>query len=266
MLATVAGKLLQESESSTSSNVAELKEQIRIHKDGIKKEHPEGSGVRSECLDQGSCIESVLVPDFAALEPNSKATVEVPHVESVYVPESASAVPSSEFLVKGRCNVKPEKHTSDDAAGSLARKLKGTLCSEGQLYESNLEKEPQRQIEVVKIQRGHLDMAKTSASKNPTEFYVNNTHMLINSENSVDLPLYRAQDPDASSPRHRSDVKIVNRDDDENYFRSNVLDTKTRAFRPQSRMNYRRMRKLQTARYWKAYPKMKDYELSNICK
>ncbi|KAL8102945.1 hypothetical protein AgCh_027468 [Apium graveolens] len=107
-------------------------------------------------------------------------------------------------------------------------------------------------------------MAKTSASKNPTEFYVNNTHMLINSENSVDLPLYRAQDPDAPSPRHRTDVKIVNRDDDENYFRSNVLNTKTRAFRPQSRMNYRRIRKLQTARYWKAYPKLKDYELSNI--
>lgn len=265
LLATVAGKLLQESESSTSSNVAELKEQIRINKDGIKKEHPEGSGVRSECLDQGSCIESVLVPDFAALERNSKSALEeVPHVESVYVHERASAVPSSEFLVKGRCNVKPEKRTSNDAAGSLASKSKGTLCSDGQLYDSNLENEPRRQIEVVKKQRGYLDMAKTGASKNPTEFYVNNTHMLINSENSVDLPLYRAQDLDAPLPRHRSDVKLVNRDDDENYFRSNVLNTKTRAFRPQSRMNYRRVRKLQTARYWKAYPKMKDYELSNI--
>ncbi|WOH12390.1 hypothetical protein DCAR_0831893 [Daucus carota subsp. sativus] len=264
LLATVAGKLLQESESSTSSNAAELKEQIKIHNDGIKKEHLEGSVIRSECLDQGSCIESVQVPDFPVIDRNSKSTVqEVPHPESVYVHEHAAAVPSSEFLVKGKCSVKSEKHRSNDAPGSILSKSNGTLC-EGKLYDSDLEKEPRRQTEVVKKQRGPLDMAKASPLKNPTEFYVNNTNMLINSENSVDLPLYRAQDLDAPFPGYRSGVKIVNRDDDENYFRSNVLNTKARAFRPQSRMGYRRMRKLQTSRYLKAYPKLKDYELSNI--
>ncbi|CAK9135959.1 unnamed protein product [Ilex paraguariensis] len=54
------------------------------------------------------------------------------------------------------------------------------------------------------------------------------------------------------------------RDDDENSFRCNESSTKKRALRPQTRIGYRRIRKMLTTKYWKVAPKLKDYEISNI--
>ncbi|KAI3799853.1 hypothetical protein L1987_35157 [Smallanthus sonchifolius] len=90
-------------------------------------------------------------------------------------------------------------------------------------------------------------------------------HCVLNKScNNAQLPLYSDPAPSACFPRHRNNVKVGIRDDDENYFSFNQNITKMRAFRLQSRAGYRRIRKmLTTTRHWKSAPKLKDYEPSN---
>lgn len=265
LLAAVAGKLLQESESSTSSNVADRKVQLGIHKDGIKKEQVvEERIVRPECLDQESCIESVIIPESAAPERSTKSTLkELPHFGNVSVSEHISAVTNSNFFNKVSGDVKLKKCTSSNPAGSFPSKSEESFLGIGQLSDLNVGDKAQRMSESVGKQNGHLNMANCSGSKDPGDYHVHSTHKPIKSEGSIKFPSYKDRVPVAPFHKHGNNVKIVNRDDDENYFRSNNLNTKMKATRPQSRIGYRRMKKLMTSRNWRTAPKLIDYEFIN---
>ncbi|KAK1355320.1 Telomere repeat-binding protein 5 [Heracleum sosnowskyi] len=259
LLAAVAGKLLQESESSASSNVAEGKVQLGINKDDIKKEQVEERVARPECLDQESCIESVIAPKTAAPEHKPKSTLtELPHFGTNSFYEHISVVTHSDFLNKVSGDVNSDKYTSNNAAGSFPCKSEEIFGGDGKLCT-----EAQRKSAIVEKQNGHLNMANFSGPKDPRDYHVHSTRKLNNSEGSIRFPLCRDSVPGASFPRHRNNVKIVNRDDDENFFRSNHLNNKIKPSRPQSHTKYRRMKKLMTSRYWRAAPKLRDFEFIN---
>ncbi|KAK3006575.1 hypothetical protein RJ639_016226 [Escallonia herrerae] len=262
LLAAVAGKLLQESKSSASSNAAEGKAQLDIHLDGIKKEQLEGKAVRSECLDQGSCIESEFVHDLAALGQNLKTTLKVPQAESDSAFEHASIVTGSDISKKVSYDLKLEISDSKNADGTVARKPEEGFPADCGSRGGDLENGTARQLESLGLPTRNLTLANTNSPKDPMKLS-RNTHMLINSEGSVQLPLYRDPVPKTSLPRHRNDVNLGTRDDDENYFRCNLSSTKIRAFRSQTRIGYRRIRKMLTSRYWKVAPKLRDCEFSN---
>ncbi|KAL8093456.1 telomere repeat-binding protein 4 isoform X2 [Apium graveolens] len=261
LLAAVAGKLLQESESSASSNIAEGKVPLGINDDGIKKEEVEERVVRSECLDQESCIESVTVPKNAAPEHITKSTSkELPRFETNSFYEHVSVVTDShsDFLNKVSGDVKSDKWSSNNAAGNFPSKSSEIFGSDAKLCN-----EVQRKSAIVEKQNGHLNMANFSGSKDLRDYHVHSTRKLNNLEGSIKFPLCRDRVPGASFPRHRNNVKIVNRDDDENYFRTNHLNNKIKPSRPQSHTKFRRMKKLMTSRYWRTAPKLKDYEFIN---
>nr|ADM64318.1 putative telomeric protein [Cestrum parqui] len=71
LLAAVAGKLLEESESSASSNAAEGKYELSDCRDGSKRELvEEDKALKSECLDQGSCVENNFSLEHSSLLEN----------------------------------------------------------------------------------------------------------------------------------------------------------------------------------------------------
>ncbi|XP_055811290.1 telomere repeat-binding protein 3 isoform X2 [Solanum dulcamara] len=258
LLAAVAGKLLLESESSTSSNAAEGKNGIADGMDGIKsKQVEEGKAVKSECLDQGSCVESAYIPETAAQEQNLKHGFEKPyHAKNNYFLEHTSTVIGFEADMKLE-NCKEV----NIANGKFHPKIEGGSSNLEDPCDNKIRTGTQKHLDDDSKQIEDVTVTNTCSVKNPIEECVNNS-CLFNSGGSVQLPLYRDSVPSASFVKQRNSVKLGIRDDDENSFDCYRCSTKLRAFRTTSRLGYRRIRKMLKSRYWKVAPKLKEYERS----
>ncbi|XP_009615640.1 telomere repeat-binding protein 4-like isoform X1 [Nicotiana tomentosiformis] len=249
LLAAVAGKLLQESESSTSSNAAEGKYELSDCRDGIKCEQvEEDKAVKSECLDQGSCVESAYIPEPAVREQNLKHDLDKPYyAENNSILEHTSTVIGSDSdMTLENCK---EVNVAD---GKFPAKVEDF---------DNKISETQKHIDDDSKQIDDLTVTNTCSVKGPIEKHVNN-NALFNSESSVQLSLYRDLVPRASFVNQRNSVKLGVRDDDDNSFGCYRYSTKLRTFRTTSRIGYRRIRKMLTSRRWKVAPKLKEYERS----
>ncbi|KAK9061162.1 hypothetical protein SSX86_018342 [Deinandra increscens subsp. villosa] len=244
LLAAVAGQLLQESGSSVSSTGPDRKEQITFAEEDVKQDpfSVKIDPVTLDYLDQGCCGESEFVPEPSnvelKLEPSLK---DLPQSDNDSALEHVSIVTTSDFLKKVGANVKRE-------ASSDNNRIDGELC------DANMDtNETKVQTDAVKKLSEDLTAVKSC-----------DHHVLDKSCNNAHLPFYSDPAPSACFLRHRKNVKIGIRDDDENYFSFNQHITKMRAFRLQSRAGYRRIRKmLTTTKHWKSAPKLKDYEPSN---
>lgn len=258
LLAAVAGKLLLESESSTSSNAAEGKNEIADGRDGIKSEQvEEGKAVKSECLDQGSCVESDYLPDTAVQDQNLKHGFDKPHhAENNYFLEHTSTVIGSDADLKLE-NCK-EVNITD---GKFHHKIEGGSSSLEDPCDSKIRTGTQKHLDDDSKQIEDVTVTNTCSVKNPIKECVNNSG-LFNSDGSVQLPLYRDSVPSASFVKQRNSVKLGIRDDDENSFGSYRHNTNIRAFRQTSRNGYKSMRKMLTSRRWKVAPQLKDWERS----
>ncbi|KAJ0657807.1 putative transcription factor MYB-HB-like family [Helianthus annuus] len=224
LLAAVAGKLLQESESSVSSTGPERKEQIIVHEEGVKQEPLEVkiNPLRLDYLDQGCCGENEFVHVPSNLELKLEPPVkDLPQSDNDSALEHASIISTSDFSKEVNANVKLE--TSND------------LC-DGMMDT----KETKVQTNAVEKLSEDFTAVKSCVNHRVLSSSCNNAHL------------------------HRNNVKIGIRDDDENYFSFNQHIAKMRALRWQSRAGCRRIRKLlTTTRHWKSAPKLKNYEPSN---
>ena len=268
LLAEVADKLLQESESSTSSTGSEGKEQITIPKESVKDEALEVNvkPVRSELHDQGSCAESELIAPPTNLGLKQEPDFKLPQSENDSGLERASIVTTSDFVTKVGTNVR-EASEEKKEVGEILGKPEGGSPSHGSLCDVSLaDNRAEIKTEAIEKQSGVPTAVKTYNVKNQVGSFVN-TRVRKKPTSSVQLSFYRDSAPSACFPRHRGNVKIDIRDDDEKYFRYNHHSTSRRAFGSRSRAGYRRIRKMLTSRYRKVAPKLKDYELSNTtCK
>ncbi|TMW87785.1 hypothetical protein EJD97_019472 [Solanum chilense] len=228
LLATVAGELLQESESSACSNAVIGKDKLSDCREVVKREQlKEDKAVKSECFDQGSCVESAYLPEPAVQEPNLKYSLDKPnHIENnIFRTEVEGASSNLEDVCDKRTDTGTQKQLTDDGK-----------------------------------QTEDLTLANSSSVKGPIEKRVN-YNSAINSDSSVQLPWYRAV-PRPSFGKQRNNVKLGIRDDDENSFGSYRHNTNIRAFRQTSRNGYKSMRKMLTSRRWKVAPQLKDWERS----
>nr|AKV71966.1 telomere repeat-binding factor like-protein [Rehmannia glutinosa] len=264
LLAAVAGKLLQESESSASSNVAEGKEKLGISIDGNEKGQPiDDKAFNSESFDHGSCAESAFIPEISIQEHNLLSSFKgLPQSENDSILEHTSEPASSDVLKNIDCDIKLGDGDVKNANGNPNCKVGHSICV-GDSFNCKVESGPEMRLEDEKYQIGELSMAKTtSVVKDPNEQCVN-SNMLINSDSSVQLPLYREPIPDALVQKHLNNVKLGIRDDDDNSYGCNKSSTKIRPFKPQPRMGNRRIRKMLTSKYRKVAPKLKGCELYN---
>ncbi|KAK4480279.1 hypothetical protein RD792_013347 [Penstemon davidsonii] len=251
LLAAVAGKLLKESESSASSNIAEGNVQPGISEDINNVGQPkDDKALKSD--DHGSCAESAYIPEISVQEQNLLFNFKgLPEADNDSVLEHNSLYASSGFLKKVDCDIKLGMSEEKSTIGS-------SVCV-GNSFKNEL---PETQSEDDKNKIGDFSMANTYTVKDPVG-ECENTNVLINSESSVQLPLYRDPIPGASLRKHWNNVKLGIRDDDEKSFGCNKFSTKIRSFKPQSRIGHRRVRKMVASKYWKAGPKLKDSELYN---
>lgn len=254
LLATVAGKLLQESESSVSSNV-EAHADIFQDED-VKGQPRDEQTPKSESIDHGSCAESSFMPETSVQEPDLSSSFKgLPQTDTDSVLEHISVFASPDVQNKRNCDSILGTCQVNGADGNTDCEVGGSIFVGNSI---NLRVE------------GHQDThsgddANTSNVKDPIEEYVN-SNMLIKSGNSVQLPLYRDPIPHTSLQKRWDTVKLGIRDDDENSFGCNKLSTKFRPFRPQPRTGHRRIRKMLTSKYRKMAPKLRSCELYNSSK
>ncbi|GAA0150502.1 hypothetical protein LIER_09430 [Lithospermum erythrorhizon] len=261
LLAAVAGKLLQESESSASSN-AEGRGPFDIHRDDVKCEQFEGDkAFGSKVLDRGSCIGSAFTQDPAQAD-SSKSTVEETldtRIDSVLDP--MSLVTDPDVTKDVNLDLKLEICTSNRASRDIFDNVKGRSDDES-LCDGKINNGADGQVDNGKKLAGDFIAANLGCINNQIKNRVNK-NVLRNSGSSVQLkvPFYRNPVSCASFAKHRNNVKLgIVRDDDEKSFRCN--SSKIKAYRPQSRLGYKRIRKILTSKYWKAGPKLKDSEFS----
>ncbi|XP_073140402.1 telomere repeat-binding protein 4-like [Henckelia pumila] len=246
LLAAVAGKLLQESESSACSNAGEGKGQLGIGRDGfVGGQH--GNPSKLEGFDHGSCAESVFVQEVSVQECNLLSDLEgfpsegnAPILECSFVHASSGLLKNVDSDIKlGLCDGK-----TDDR------------------FNNKMENGPESQSDDNKNHISDVSVATPSIVKDPAAESVN-TNVLINSDSNVQLPLYRDPVTGAFLSNHWNNVKLGSSDDDEYSFGCNKPSTKIRSFRPQPWNGNRRIRKMLTSKYWKVAPKLKDCDLYN---
>ncbi|KAL6524722.1 hypothetical protein OROHE_016004 [Orobanche hederae] len=258
LLAAVAGKLLQESESSASSNLAGGIDKRVISRDGNENGKPtDDKALNSESFDHGSCDESAVVPETSIQEQILLSRIKgKSQSENDSILEHTSVPASSDVLKKDDSDMKLGYCEFKNANGVRTCKVEGSVCF-GDSFNCIVESGHEKSL------IGELSMAKTSNVKEPNDECVNSSNMLINSDSSVQLPVYREPIADVFLHKYLTDVKLGIRDDDENSYRCKKLSTKVRPFKPQPRMVHRRIRKTLPSKYRKVAPKLEGYELYN---
>jgi hypothetical protein len=259
LLASIAGKLLQESESSASSNASEGNDQPSTSKYVKREQQDEDKPFVARWKNQGSCGDSSLASELASQNINLKCILkELSHAESDDVLERNSIINNSDCSQKVSGDLKSAICKSKTDFGNYSSKVEGDSPHFGESYDANVRNEIQRQQEVEGLK---TEGAIAFSSKEPMESCLKSP-AAIDSDSNVKLPLRQDPVPDACFSRHRNDIMLGSRDDDENLSRCFKPSTKIKASRPPPRIADRRIRKLLNSKYWKVAPKLKDCELS----
>ncbi|XP_021813770.1 telomere repeat-binding protein 4-like [Prunus avium] len=260
LLASLAGKLLQESESSSaSSNASEGNSKPAFGKDVKQERQDEHKPLKEESVDQGSSEESVSLELTSQNIDRKFILKEFPHAESDTVLEHTSVITNSDSSAKAGGHMKSVICSSRPIFQSYSSKVEGGSQGIGESCYGNVANGVEVQKDSERLETGTLTRANPFSSKNPTELHAKYPAML-NGDNNVKLSLFRDPIPNASFSRHRNDIELGSRDDDENISRCNKPSNKVKVFRPSPRIGDRRIRKLLTSKYWKVAPKLRDCE------
>ncbi|XP_024028075.1 telomere repeat-binding protein 5 isoform X1 [Morus notabilis] len=262
LLATVAGKLLQEESSPTSSNTSSAKDQCLIVKQDAKDE---SKALNVEPCDQGSCDGKLFVSEpvlQAHDENNCSKESSFPQNDDHSV--LTSILPTSncsERLVTkniGDGNIKNEigSFCSQVQDGSSMYRESGICKLDGEA--KTLVKDESNNNREVLIGTG----ADTGSSEDPVVSR-GKPPALLSSDSSAKAPLCVDHVPANSLPSTRDDVKVVSRDDDENSSGCTHPSIRSKRFRQAPRIGDRRIRKILASKHWKVGPKFKDETLPN---
>lgn len=223
ILASIAGKLLEESESSASSNASEGFI-VQDRQNEVKPSIAEG-------IHHGSSGESIFTTEVASQNLDQKSFV---HTETGFSLEKAE-----------KANVKIEAVESDN---------------KDRIYSNRLLETPEKFRESCnrKIKKGFR--SNKCGLKDRLELYMSPAP--VDSKINVKYPLHRKPFPTDTFTKHGNGIKLDFRDDDENFLRCTKVCTKSKAFRSPRRMAHRRIKNLLSSKYWNVAPKLKDCELS----
>ncbi|CAN0837474.1 Telomere repeat-binding protein 4 [Linum grandiflorum] len=244
LLASLAGKLLQETESSSaSSNASDANDRPAICDDVVKGEQVEKRPVKGDCFDLGRSEESIFLPD------DSRGTINKipPPAES----ERSSIVSNSDSSEKISSEVKPTLPAKVELVSAVAMELSNGTPQNGFRRQPLADGLDTRGLILDNACSSKVLM--DSCRKNPALIELDNTVNLLSRRNSLH---------NASDLKHGDKVKLGIIDDDEKLFRFYKQSNKRKSFRPSSRIGDRRIRKLLSSKYWTAAPRLKDYELT----
>ena len=250
----MAGKLLQEGESSASSNASEGNHQPAISQGVVEQERQdEVKPLTAEGIHHGSSAESIFMTEVGSQKSGQK---HLEHAETDCVPECISVNNNSDCWEKDEIDVKSEifklenkfRHHSNRLAEVPEESSDGNIKNGFRL---------EHEAGSSGFQRSSL--YNKCSVKDPLELCVN-PPALVDSNNNVKTPFCRELFPNASFSRHGNDIKLGFRDDDEKLLRCKKVCTKPKAFRSPQLIARRKIRKTLAYKYWKFAPKLKDCE------
>ncbi|CAL0307635.1 unnamed protein product [Lupinus luteus] len=258
LLASLAGKLLQESESSASSNAIEGNHHHAFSHSVVEKERQgEVSPLIAKGVHNGSCAESIFMTKMES-EKSSQKCLE--HAETDCVLECVSVNNSC----ISECREKIDAHVNSKDL-RLENKF---VHNSNRLVEIP---EDVRESCDANIKNGFRQGQEASNSgfkestsddkfslKDPLELCINSP-ALIDLNGDVRSPFCRELFPKASFSRHGNNNRLGFRDDDENFLRRNGVRTKSKAFRPPQHIACRRIRQMLTSKHRKVTPNLKYY-------
>ncbi|XP_059626594.1 telomere repeat-binding protein 5-like isoform X2 [Cornus florida] len=265
LLATVAGNLLLEGESSpSSSNTLPAKKQCAAAKDFVKKEQQKVvNPLKVEPCDQGSfdrsSIASELVPQDPVL---NHSFTESPNAQRDAFSGLASVVTTSDCPEKAVSAEKLVNGKSKVELGTFATKVKVGSTGHREAYNCTVEDDNKKQMKIEPPNTGNVSVSNSTrpdmCMSEGKVIWNRKPSNVICLDNSVKLPLCRDDILCGSFPVCRDDVNLVIRDDDENSSGCTQPSTTAKAFRPPLRIGDRKIRKLLASKYWKVTPKLKD--------
>uniref|UniRef100_A0A2P2JCU9 Uncharacterized protein n=1 Tax=Rhizophora mucronata TaxID=61149 RepID=A0A2P2JCU9_RHIMU len=240
LLASLAGKLLQGSESSSAcSNASEADDQPAVGNDVIKQEPDEDNIPKSEHFDQRSCEESVYIPGLPSQNSNKKCVLK----------ESPSA--AGDFRLNPSLIV-----TKSDSSERVCHDVK-SIVERGSpdLGVGHVETAFSRQKGADGLGTPGSTNNSTCSSKDPLELCIK-FPAVNNPDNNISTSSCR------DHIRHENHPTLGSGDNGEKFSSCNkLMAPKPMSFRPPSHIGDRRIRKLLTSKYWKKAPKLKDCEL-----
>ncbi|XP_061357606.1 telomere repeat-binding protein 3-like isoform X2 [Gastrolobium bilobum] len=255
LLASLAGKLLQESESSASSNASEGNNQAAFSQGVIELDRQDG--VKPEGIHQGSCAESIFTPEVASQNSSQKPLL---HAKTDCSLGHISVNNNSDCWEKVEAGVKTEIFEWENKFGHYSKKLVEAPENFRESCDGNIKKGFRREQEAGNSGFQGSTLAEKCGLKDQLEFY--ESPALVDSKNNVKSPFHRKSFPSASFSKHGNGIKLAFRDDDENFLRFKKVCTKSKAFRSPRRIAHRRIRNHLSSKYWKVAPKLKECELS----
>ncbi|GLT89051.1 hypothetical protein SLE2022_070540 [Rubroshorea leprosula] len=254
LLASLADKLLQESESFASSNASEGNNHSRFGKNVVKQERRyEDKPLKIESLDQGSCELSVFGSE---LIPESNGDL-----KEFQNAENHATLECIPVMKKSSCSDKVASDLKTVIGGTA--KIDGAFSNVGDSCDCKSENKGfEEEGQPKGLDARTLTMSNTCISKDSMEICMTFPES-INSDRDVKLTPHRDFVRKASFSRLRNAIKLGSRDDDDkNFTRSNKFSNRFKASRPPTRIGDRRIRRLLTSKYWKVAPKLKDFEVS----
>ncbi|TKY67359.1 Telomere repeat-binding protein 5 [Spatholobus suberectus] len=259
LLATVAGKLLQDRENPTmSSDAPSEKDQCGFVKECQDVNKPS----KSEVSDEGSCDQKSFSHLSSQTNNKNSCLKEFPHLAIDDHAGVASIVTSSsclerfiaEKLVDGNSHFKMENVASEVKLDSSGYPKNSHFKSDGNKRKG---KDELHKFEKVPIGNG-IEMC---SFEDPLD---ENPHALSSLGHNAKLSGYNDRIPCSLLSKDCDNVPVVSRDDDENSSGcTHPINTKTKSFRPKTCMGDNRISERLASNFQKVAEKSKDDTHSN---
>jgi hypothetical protein len=257
LLATVAGKMLQENENPTiSSGKSSVKDQPGVVEDCQDANVP----FEAELSVEGSCDKKCFSHLPSQTDNQNCCLKESPHSENDGHSGIASIVTSSscierfvvEKLVDGKSHNEMENLTCKVKLDSTGYQEDSCLKLDGDTNKVN--------DELHKFKKLPIGIGTEICSfENPLD----ENPPLISLGGNAKLSAYNDRIPCSSLSKGCENVPVVSRDDDENFPGCTRPSMETRSFRPKTCIGDNRISKILASKFRKVAEKSKDYTLSN---
>ncbi|OIW16146.1 hypothetical protein TanjilG_18861 [Lupinus angustifolius] len=259
LLASLAGKLLQESESSASSNAIEGNHHHAFSHSVVEKERQdEVRPLMAKVVHNGSCAESIFTTEMESQKSSQKC---LEHAETDCVLECVSVNNScnSECWEKIEAHVNSKSIRWENKFVHNSNRLVEIPEDVKESCDANIKSGFRREPEASNSGFKESTLDNKFSLKDPVELCINSP-ALADSNSDVRSPFCGELFPKASLSRHGNNNRLGFRDDDEKFLQCNGVRTKSKAFsRPPRRIACRRIRQMLTSKHWKVVPNLKDY-------
>ncbi|KAG5603008.1 hypothetical protein H5410_034378 [Solanum commersonii] len=259
LLATVAGKLLGEGESSPdSTGSVRGKEQGAIVKDEKVKE-AEDRSLKEKSYTEGCYERGFFISELVSQAPVvNRSLSELPHVQNDTISRPASASMSSDCSEKLLFAKQFVNGESSEEHENFSSKTEREASGCGVFSSCTLDTENDKQMKIQLSNKAKVSTDKgaaISSSKFP-DVWDKKPSTLVTSDESVKLSLSTYPAPCRSFPVIRNDVKLANKDDDEN---SGCTQPSTpNKASGAARVRDRPIKKLLASKYWEENLKSDD--------